>query len=368
MKKQKPDPKEKPKRLEEYRKTKPRQMTMFEFLEPQDNRYSNTVELYDSIPKYVWGRQRKTRESVPIVRECSHRGEKYKVVIIPATVVKMNADGNKVEDSFVRFPSRREELVEDALRKLACNGHGTYLDSEVSVVFTLHQLKKELERTGHGYNKNEIKEALFICAGTSIELVSEDGEAVVSSHIFQTLALQTQKDWKKKGTKTKAYVRFNPLVTKSINETTFRQLDYKKCMEYKRDLSRYLHKRLSHNYTQAGYGFQGDGRLATYEIHLSTILRDSGFKRYEKLNLNVLQITKSLDELISSAVLSKYESHNIYDHYRKNKIADVKFALYPSPEFIRESKKINRLKKDSMIKAKIEVSLQTAQVSSKKSK
>lgn len=339
---------EEEKKLEDYKQEKNLQLSIFEFLEPENKKYSNTIELYDAIPKYVWGRQKKTKESIPILREFSNRNIKYKVMITPATVVKMN--GDQIKDTFVRFPSRREELIEDALRKIACNGQGVFLDDEAGVLFTLYQLREELEKMGHGYNINEIKEALFICKGTEIKLMSEDGKNVIISNIFQTLGLQTQDDWKQQGSKTKAYVRFNPLVTKSINDITFRQLDYQKCMEYKYDLSRYLHKRLSHNYIQAGYVNKEDGTLNHFEIYLSTILRDSGFKAYKKLSINIPQVTKCLDELKSSKLLSKYETEPIYEHIKKNKISDVKFTLYPHIEFIRESRKINAIKKEAIRK------------------
>lgn len=355
---------EKEKKLAEFKQEKYRQMTMFEFLEPEDSKYSNTIELYDAIPKYFWGRQKKTKESVPIIREFSHRNTKYKVIITPATVIKMTKDNNGVKDSFVRFPSRREELIEDALRKIACNGQGVYLDNEAGVVFTLYQLKKELENMGHGYNINQIKEALFVGKGTEMKLISADGKTVIVANIFQTLGLKTQEDWKEHGANAKAFVRFNPLVTKSINEMTFRQLDYQKCMEYRYDLSRYLHKRLSHNFIHAGhFDLEKKGNITKFEIYLTTILRDSGFKAYKKLSLNIPQITKCLEELISSNVLSKYETANTYDHSKKNKISDVKFTLYPHNEFIKETKKINALKREALVKMEIEDSLNNSKLS-----
>ncbi len=58
------------------------------------------------------------------------------------------------------FPSQREEIIEDALRKLGIEGDGVYLDLYVSVVFTFYKLMMELRRVKHGYNLAEI----IICA------------------------------------------------------------------------------------------------------------------------------------------------------------------------------------------------------------
>jgi hypothetical protein len=42
--------------LVEYKQEKPIQLTLFELLLPGEQAYSNTVELYDFIPKYHWGK------------------------------------------------------------------------------------------------------------------------------------------------------------------------------------------------------------------------------------------------------------------------------------------------------------------------
>jgi hypothetical protein len=51
----------KAKKLKDYEHTKPAQLTLFEMLLPNEREFSNTVELYDFIPKYHWGKvQRST--------------------------------------------------------------------------------------------------------------------------------------------------------------------------------------------------------------------------------------------------------------------------------------------------------------------
>ena len=46
---------DKKKNFEQYDQTKPLQLVLFE-LDPKDRDYSQTVELYDFIPKYNWGK------------------------------------------------------------------------------------------------------------------------------------------------------------------------------------------------------------------------------------------------------------------------------------------------------------------------
>ena len=71
-------------------------------------------------------------------------------------------DRNGIEREY--YPSQREELLEDALRKFVSQGHGLFLDDAAGVTFTLYQLQKELQCMGHGYKIADIKDALFVCA------------------------------------------------------------------------------------------------------------------------------------------------------------------------------------------------------------
>src|SRR5712664_1400138 len=61
-------------------------------------------------------------------------------------------------------------------------------------------------------------------------------------------------------------------------------------MTYKHRLSRWLHKRLSHTYTQAGF-------LSPYTIRMSTIMRDSGTYHAADQHENMRRINEALTEL-----------------------------------------------------------------------
>ncbi len=95
------------------------------------------------------------------------------------------------------------------------------------------------------------------------------GQDVLASSIFDTIGLQTREDWEGQGEKTKAFVRFNAMVTISIRRRTFRQFNYEISMSYQNVISRQLHKRISHHFTQAGF-------IKPFTILLSTVIRDFG--------------------------------------------------------------------------------------------
>ncbi|MEW6738219.1 MAG: hypothetical protein AB1489_43500, partial [Acidobacteriota bacterium] len=313
------------KKLEDYQKNKPVQLLLFEMIGPEERKYSNTIELYDAIPKYHWGNVERINGEFlrSFERPFEFRGIKYRVKIRPARLD--DKDGTDRD----YYPSEREELVEDALRKLACDGKGLFLDDQAGVIFSLYELQQELARMGHTYSIAQIKDALLICAKTHMEVTTDDGAAVVISSLFETLGLNTREDWKEHGKKAKAFVRFNILVTNSIKNRTFRQLNYDKCMSYRRVISRRLHKRLSHHYIQANM-------VNTYEILLSTIIRDFGIKAYADIRNNLREVKLALEEMKIKEVLSDYKVEKIFAPERKNRIIDAKFILSAHSRFISE--------------------------------
>lgn len=331
--------------LDEYKAIHPEQLSLFELLEIGQKPYSNTIELYDFMPKYFWGKMERIKvektdkkdpnkkqlikEVLPnLERPFECRGTRYKLRIEPASI--KGKDG--VDRDF--YPGKREEIVEAALRKLAAEGQGIFLDDAASVTFTLYQLEQELIRMGHGYNKNEIKEALLICAKTKFEVTVEDGSIVVVSSIFETLGLQTKEDWKGTGKKTKCFVRFNPLVTRSIKDKTFRLLNYDKNLSLESVIARQLHKRLAHHFTQASL-------MNPFGILLSTIIRDFGLTQYKKLSDNWRDVETALKELKAKEVILDYKKEQILEADRRNKLADVKVSIIPHPRLISDIVKSN---------------------------
>ncbi|MBA4121539.1 MAG: hypothetical protein H0X72_03640 [Acidobacteria bacterium] len=319
------------KNLDDYDQSRPMQLTLFELLLPQERGLSNTIELYDFIPKYHWGKVERIGGEFlrALEREFECRGQKYKVKIRPASI----EDKDGMERYY--YPSKREELVEDALRKFIAEGQGVFLDDAAGVTFSLYQLQEELRRNGHSYNKQEIKDALLICARTNITVTSEDGSAVLVSNLFETVGLQTRESWKGTGQKTRAFVRFNALVSKSIQSRTFRQINYEKVMSYKTVIARQLHKRMSHHYIQASIS-------NPYHILLSTIIRDLGLTLYDRLRDNLRDVQIALDEMKLKDVLLSYKIEKVLENSKRSKLLNAKFILIPNPMFAGEVTRANK--------------------------
>lgn len=315
----------KPKKLDQYKQDKPVQLTLFEMLLPHERQYSNTVELYDFIPKYHWGKVERVNGMFlkSLEREFECRQVRYRVSIQPASLKDKNG-----EEKYY-YPSKREELVEDALRKFAVEGQGLFLDDAAGVTFTLHQLQQELMNNGHSYSKDQIKDALLVCAKTNITVTSEDGSAILVSGLFETLGLQTREDWESQGQKSKAFVRFNPLVTQGIKSRKFRQFNYETSMSYKNVIARQLHKRMSHHYIQASV-------TQPYGISLTTIIRDFGLTAYERLSHNLRDVELALEEMKEKDVILNYKIEKTLDAAQRNKLVEAKIIITPHPRFAGE--------------------------------
>lgn len=297
----------------------------------EQERLSNTIELWDAVPKYHINRRRqgKLRKEgfLPTAeKNFVFRGKEMTVKIRPARITVDNKDKEF-------YPAAREELVEDALRKLACQpGHG-YLDNDRSgVMFTLHQLRNELKRNGHTLSYYEVVEALEILSSTTIKIASLDGKTIYVTSPLTSL-LGVSKDDLKNDPLSKWYADFSILVTEGIKLIKYRQYDYTLNMSFKSQLARYLHKRMCHNYVQASM-------LNPYSITMQGIARDSGLLECSRAKDNRKMLENALDELKENEIIMYYEGEEIRG--KRNALEDVQYKISPHPNFIAQVKRANK--------------------------
>lgn len=334
------------KKFEEYVQEKPFQLNLFQFLEESAlgaNRqhrqnvrdYSQSIELYDFIPKYVWS-SRKIRESngmLPILmREFECRGIKRKLVIHPAGIVD-----EQTGEARYFYPGAREEIIEEVLRKLAVEGGGVFLDDQAGVALTIYQIRKELEQFNHKMSFDQIKESLKILALTRLELINlnDKRDSIIFSPI-ENLGLSG------KDGETQTFVVFSPLVTDSIKKLHFRLYNYRQVMGYNSAIARQLHKRMAHHYKQASPANK-------YTISLTTIIRDFGISQRNTLRSNLQKVEKALEEMKAANVILNYQVEKTYDS-RSKKILEAMLHLQPSAAFSSEVRKANQIETDNQKK------------------
>ena len=327
-----------------------RQLNLFQtFLANTDDerdRLSNTIDLWDSVPRYSISRQEMSKARIEGKfldhHEASfqHRGRSYTRTIFPARV--KDFDG-KHKDF---YPSASEELVEDALRKLAIDQQAGYFDKpsyRSGVVFTLHMLREEMKKRGHTRSYQQIVQSLNILSGCSIEIKSHDGSgSYAKAPCLPSLAavsrakLQDDPD-------AKWMVQFHPLVTAAIDQVTHRQYNYALMMSHSTQLARWLHKQLVLKYTFADFGKQ-------FEMRYSTIRRDSGLlDAYGRERAAADKLEEAFNELKEAGVIHNFERRN--ETGPRNKLLDAVFTVRASMDFISAAKAANKRQKDAVIVA-----------------
>lgn len=304
------------------------------------DKLSNTIELWDGVPKYFMSRQdmNKGREKgvLPTLeREFEYRGRVYTVKIRPARLT----DPQGKDKEF--YPSAREELVEDALRKIAAEQSHGFLDHQESgVIFTLHMLRQELRRRGHTLSYQEVVESLNVLAGCRIEIHSADGTGDYQTPILADL-LRVSRSRYKADPKARWMAHFSPLVTRSILNLNYRQYDYHAMMSHSTQLARWLHKRLAHNYVNASL-------IQPYVIMFLTIQRDSGLLEYKEQRHAVRKLDEALDELKAHQILIDTEKD--VRRGTRGRILDVSYRMIPHPHFVAQAKAANRRQNDNIQK------------------
>lgn len=301
---------------------------------------SNTIDIWDSIPRYSISRQEMNKRrdengNLPLLRlNFSYRGQSYTADIQPAKI----RDNDKVIDY---YPSATEELVEDALRKIATRQNGGFFEKQPirsGVAFSLYELRKELSERGHTRSYQEIILSLMILQKSHIEirLGEGKGESFVAANYLPALAAVSQKQLAD-DPEAKWVAQFHPLVARSIDQLTYRQFNYVTMMELPTQLARWIHKLLSIKFTFAS--FTGN----PFEIRYTTIKRDSNLLNRGREIDNRCDVDNAFKRLMESKVLRDVSKQNIIAE--RGKVVEVIYQLYPTHEFIKEMKTSNKRQK-----------------------
>ncbi len=304
---------------------------------------SNTIELWDAIPKYAVSprTQKKMRDNtgnLPVYeQEFLYRPTMdglpkevpCKLTIQPAHI--KNPDG-----SYSQFyPSTDEELIEEVLKKLFTDqqfGQHAPDANESWVKFSLYMIQNELKARGKTRSLDEIKRSLEILsrAVLTVHFGGQTRKMVYTNPILNDLTGVTRTDYIN-DPKSLWCTKLPALISKSVNELTYRQFNYGTLMSLSSQLARWFHKRLSHQYTQASL-------IDAYHISYNSICRDSGLLHQSRTSANIKTIDTALDELKEAEVLMSYKKE---ERRQGQKIVDVIYTMLPTMTFRDEIKTAN---------------------------
>lgn len=307
--------------------------------EEESEKLSNAIDLWDSVPRYSVSKQamNKVRDEGGDLENYSitfqYNRQTYTCTIYPARIKDL--DGKKRS----YYPSANEELVEDALRKLALDQQAGFFDQvnfQSGVRCSSYAIREEMARSGHARSFQEIMQSLDIMSQSIVEITgkNEEGKEVMVRSPYLPSIAAVSRSRLKDDPNAKWVIQFHPFVTGSIDKLTYRQFNYQLMMGHNSQLARWLHKYLILKYTFADHS-------KPFETRFSTIKRDSGLiSSYTRERDAVQALEEALKDLNKRGVLSSVERKNITGP--RKKLQDAVFTLWPSVEFVKEVKASNK--------------------------
>lgn len=299
---------------------------------------SNTIELWDAIPKYAVSARRQNDMRDANGRLPVHVAEfRY---LLPGAMrasdcrVKINPAQIEVEDGVFKdfYPSQCEEIIEEVLKKFFTeqrHGFHSARNLESWVRFSLHMIRKELKARSHTRNLNEIKRALEVMSKSIVEVEILGGRKnLICTNPILTNMVRTNRVDMREDRSARWAAQLPALISKSVNELSYRQFNYALHMSFSSQLCRWLHKRLVHRYKQASL-------TVPYGFLYSSVRRDSGLMHNKRMSANVKALNDALEELKSEGILFII---NAEKRYSGRQLKNVYYEVTASNEFIAEVK------------------------------
>jgi len=305
---------------------------------------TNTIELWESIPKYFFTKElvKKIRRpdggADPFKWKYTKDDNVYEIMIKPAILEEK--DGSFTAE----FPGLDEELVEEVLKKIFIDrpelGFHESTQMETWVRFNIYMIRMELKRNKKTRNATQIRRSIEIMSGTIIT-VHTNGRLLFQSSILSDLLDATKRrdtkanplpsiigEEKEKNTFWAA--RLPTLVSVAINKLEFRQSSYKVIMGGENQLTRWLYRKLVNNFLQAS----ADN---TYNFMYLKIKNESALLQASERN-NRAKMLASLNELIDLGVIQEFDAE---EKKQGVKIVDIKYTIVTTPQFIKDQKASN---------------------------
>ena len=311
----------------------PDQLLLFELLDASSEKYSQGIDLFDSIPWVVWSRKRSYAVDAhgnKLLKDYEKKFQligKNAVIKIPAVQV---IDRHNPQNVVAKYPSHREWIVEKALRKLACSGEAYFEEEKMTLSFRFRQLLRTLEEMHVKLYTHQLKEALEILGSAKIHLKADGLEFHSSIIDFKKMDdLKDDDDF--------YVVTFSSLINQQVLNKSYRLYNNNVLGIIGDDgsaLAQWLYLKISMRYIQAS---ETDG----YDIHLSSTMRDSPMAETQKRNA-CAKLVAAVESLKKSKVISRYD---INKTIKGQTLEDAKITIYAASEFVADMKKSNFRKK-----------------------
>ena len=309
-----------------------------DFLANDISEVSNTVDLWERIPKYFLSPQEqkslRTPEGLakPHTQEYILRGQNgkpapYKVRIQPALI-------EQAEGEFIAFfPTKAEEVIEEVLKKIFTEQNLGIHDAknrESWVRFSYSMINKELRKNKCSRTHKQIKHSLEVMS-KCILTVYEGGEEIYSNPIINNYLKVDRKQYLD-DTNAMHVAQLSVFISHAVNTLQYRQFNLKRLTACKEQLSGWILKRLIARFTYASL-------TTTHDLYYSSIKAASLLLRAKHEGKNRLKVLAALDELKANGTIYSYE---IEEKREGRKIVDIKYTITPTHEFSSEQKAANK--------------------------
>ncbi|MBP2230133.1 hypothetical protein J2847_003436 [Azospirillum agricola] len=350
------------------------QLILFEL---EDRSQSHLIALYDLAPRFVFvsrdndAKDKTARDKGELVtkdsfiksvrREFSFRGRNYRLTVQPARIDRNGpprggerapgAAPDLVEVEI--FPSEREQVVEQVVRRLAMDRSRLSLTGEnrdkVQMRFSLYEIQRELRAVNHTLSIQDIRESLTILARSRIIISTgpapepgkkSRGQNILESTAFPVLAIRSRPDLTdEEGGVEETYLEFNPLVSAAIRDLEFKPVSYAWLMKLKSPVSRWLYNRLSIEYDTA----EDDAKPVA--ISADEIIKNSGMNEWSRLRDTLRVVTAAVDALVDEGILDRADKE--YTKVGK-RIDAIDYLLTPSAKFLDQVRRGRRVQKTNI--------------------
>lgn len=307
-------------------------------------KYSNSVELYQTLPDVFSWKQTKLRNpdgSLPaMTRQGKYNDVPYILDISPAQLTMMD-DSKKRKKAF--YKTVIADFIEQALHKLSIEEwfflkKDNVKTEEFGLITTFYKIRDELKRIGKNYSYEQIKDGISILAWLRYELSWDISKSYGIDSFFSPIDLIIKND-KKNPLHSELYITFNKLISKKILALDWRGFNYDEYMKVKTSFWRRLFMRLSHKFKQVD-------AIKGYHILLSTLIADWDLQQ-ESLLTNIRDVNNGLKDC--SFIIDHYTCEKKYIINPKTNrkiVSDYLITIFPTDAFQMEQWRINTHQKN----------------------
>lgn len=322
----------------EDKSKQPVQLELWKMMVSQN--YSNSVELYQTLPDVFSWKQIKLRNpdgSLPVLtRQGNYNWISYILDISPANITVEDADKKKQKKAF--YKTVIAEFVEYALHKLSIS-EGFFLNDddvkteEFWLITTFYRIREELKNMGKNYSYDQIKDGITILAWLRYQLSWDISKNYGLDSFFSPIDLTIKND-RKNPLHSELYITFNKLVSKKILALDWRWFNYSEFMKVKTSFGRSLFMRLSYRFKQVDV-------INGYHFLLSTLI-DDWVLQEDLITTNIKKINEWLKDC--GYIIEKYtaeKKYSINPQTKRRALTNYKVTVFPTKAFRDEQYRFN---------------------------